>query len=51
MRGKGLASRPGGHFQNAGPGFANRVYDFILQRFEQKTKRLQKSVKVEDERS
>ena len=40
VRGKGLASRPGGHFQNAGPGFVNRVYDFILQRFEQKTKRL-----------
>ena len=40
VRGKGLASRPGGHFQNTGPGVFNRIYDFIIQRFEQKTKRL-----------
>ena len=40
VRGKGLASRPGSHFQNTGPCVFNRVYDFIIQRFEEKTKRL-----------
>lgn len=40
VRGKGLASRPGGHFQNTGPCVFNRVYDFIIRRFEQETKRL-----------
>ena len=40
VRGKGLASRPGGHFRNTGPCVFPRVYDFIVQRFELKTKRL-----------
>ena len=40
VRGKGLASRPGGHFRNTGPCVFPRVYDLIVQRFEQKTKRL-----------
>ena len=40
VRGKGLASRPTGHFRNTGPCVFPRVYDFIVQRFELKTKRL-----------
>ena len=40
VRGKGLASRPAGHFRNTGPCVFPRVYDFIVQRFELKTKRL-----------
>ena len=51
VRDKGLASILKMTSRTTGPCVFNRVYDFIIERFEQKTRRLQKSVKVGYERS